>query len=284
MTCYCSYEITTGGRVAPVSTILEIDQRLIEIEAEIANARFIKRFTLLWLSAGNLIILGGIIAGNYLIDFSHPGGGRAALNELGGLSLVISIIASAACWWHWRTQAIASTVDLHQREAERASLQTIDAGTADLPSTFHIYYESAPKFRDEYRRSAEKYRGRHNLFQLTVIIGSILTSVSTTASAEQGVWSWLAVGLSALVSISAGIIAYFKFRERSLNLQQTADSIDLEIQAYSLHIRRYKNLAPEEASTLFAEEVERIREEQRKKELQLEQPPEATSDHRPQLA
>ncbi|MGW1215702.1 DUF4231 domain-containing protein [Streptomyces sp. NPDC002499] len=282
MTCYCSREIKAGGRVATIPTVSDIDQRLIEIESEISTARFIKRFTLLWLVAGNSTILGSIVAGNYLIDFSHPGDGRVVLNEFGPAGLIISTLASIAFWWNRRTEITKRTVELRQLEVERAWFQARDVATADLPSAFHFYYESVPRFRDEYRRSAEKYRGRHNLFQLTVIVGSILTSVSTTASAEQGVWSWLAVVLSALVSISAGIIAYFKFRERSLNLQQTADSIDLEIQAYSLRIRRYKNLAPEEASTQFAEEVERIREEQRKKELQLEQPPEATPDHRPQ--
>ncbi|MGW6012711.1 DUF4231 domain-containing protein [Streptomyces sp. NPDC055210] len=114
-----------------------------------------------------------------------------------------------------------------------------------------------------------------------MITGSIMTSVATTASAEQGVWSWIAVALSALVSISAGIISYFKFRERSINLQQTADAIDLEIQAFALGIRRYRNMKGQEAASCFAEEIERIKEEQRKKELQLEQPPETPPGSRP---
>jgi Na+/melibiose symporter-like transporter len=139
---------------------------------------------------------------------------------------------------------------------------------------FRNYRDSIPALLDDYRRAAEKYRTRHNWFQIAVIVGSILTSVATTASAEQGVWSWLAVGLSSIVSISAGIISYFKFRERSINLQQTADSIDQEVQAFSLGIRRYKNLSLDQAAAEFAEEIERIKEEQRKKELQLEQPPE----------
>ncbi|KIQ63904.1 hypothetical protein TR51_22015 [Kitasatospora griseola] len=83
------------------------------------------------------------------------------------------------------------------------------------------------------------------------------------------------MALSATVSISAGVITYFKFRERSMNLQQTADALDMEIQSLNLGIRRYKRLPPEDAAACFAEEVERLKEEQRKKELQLEQPPEA---------
>ncbi|GAA2367349.1 hypothetical protein GCM10010417_31400 [Streptomyces carpaticus] len=63
-----------------------------------------------------------------------------------------------------------------------------------------------------------------------------------------------------------------------MNLQQTADSIDQENQAFTLGIRRYKGLNPNRASAEFAEVVEMLREEQRKKDLQLEQPPEATQN------
>lgn len=269
--------------MATASTALAIDRRIIELESEISNVRFVKRFALLWMLLGNPAIFGAVVAGNQLIDFSAPGDGRSTLNTFGTLAFLVSAVASVICWNHLRSSIRKRQVELRQHETERRSLIGA-AGSPSVPSAFHAYYEAVPGFRDEYRRNAEKYRGQHNLFQLTVIIGSILTSVSTTAAAEQGVWSWIAVGVSALVSISAGVIAYFKFRERSLNLQQTADTIDLEVQAYTLRIRRYKNLPPEEASALFAEEVESIREEQRKKELQLEQPPEATPQQRAQLA
>ncbi|MEU6275796.1 DUF4231 domain-containing protein [Streptomyces populi] len=266
------------------SAVLALDQQIIELESDISEARFIRRCALMWLLAGNLTIASAVVTGNILIDFSHPGSGRSALNFFGIVAFLTSLGGSVATWYHWRTQVREISVQLHQLTAEKNSLQTTETASPDVSSAFHFYYDSVPGFRDDYRRNAEKYRGRHNLFQLTVIVGSILTSVATTASAEQGFWSWLAVALSATVSISAGIIAYFKFRERSLNLQQTADSIDLEIQAYALRIRRYRGLTPEQASASFAEEVERLREEQRKKELQLEQPPEATPNQRPQLA
>ncbi|MFE4855570.1 DUF4231 domain-containing protein [Streptomyces sp. NPDC056670] len=134
--------------------------------------------------------------------------------------------------------------------------------------------------RDNYRRGADRYRSRHNRFQITVIVGSILTSVATTAATESETWKWAAVALSATVSVSAGIISYFKFRERSMNLQQTADLIERELQAFILGIRRYRIRAidPDKASSDFAEEVERIKEEQRARE-QLEQPPEVDQAH-----
>ncbi|MFJ6083542.1 DUF4231 domain-containing protein [Streptomyces sp. NPDC092369] len=262
--------------MAAAETLLSTEQKIIEVEATLTQLQFFRRLTLLWMFAGNTALTALLVGANFAIDWSDIKSGQSGLNIYGCIAVGASILSSA--WWanHRRGKISETLVELRKLEAERRSLQAGDPDQQSIPSAFHAYFESIPSYRDEYRRSAEKYRSRHNLFQLTVIIGSILTSVSTTASAEQGFWSWFAVAVSAFVSISAGIISYFKFRERSLNLQQTADSIDLELAAYSLRIRRYKNLSHEEASATFAEEVERLREEQRKKELQLEQPPEAS--------
>ncbi|WP_157513972.1 hypothetical protein [Nocardia concava] len=68
---------------------------------------------------------------------------------------------------------------------------------------------------------------------------------------------------------SAGITAYFKFRERSMNLRQTADAMDQEMQALILTIRRYKGKNPRAAEVEFAEEIERLKEDQRKREQQV---------------
>ncbi len=250
-----------------------------------AEHRFIRRFTLLWLFVGNPLAISALVLINVLVDWSNDNNSnQVSLNVFAGFATLGSILASIYWWNTHRTKINKAEVELRQLEVERRHLQARDTGATNVSGAFPEYYESIPVIRDEFRRSAERYRSRHNLFQLTVIMGSILTSVSTTAAAEQGIWSWIAVGLSALVSMSAGIIAYFKFRERSLNLQQTADSIDLELQAFALKIRRYRDLASDQATATFAEEVERIREEQRKKELQLEQPPEATPQQRPQTA
>ena len=86
---------------------------------------------------------------------------------------------------------------------------------------------------------------------------------------------WAAVFLTGAVGISAGFTGYFKFRERSLYLRQTADSIDREYKAAELKIRRYKGLTEEDGLVALAEEVESLRDEQRKREQQLEQPSEA---------
>ncbi|SDJ77690.1 DUF4231 domain-containing protein [Streptomyces indicus] len=256
-------------------TLIDIEQRIIEYESDLELRMFLRRLARIWLFGLIPLMILALVAGNVLIDFSKPGNGRGALNYPLSIALIISTLVAPPCWWTARDYLRSTQVELKQHQALREKLLPRAEETGPLPSVaFRDYRDDIPHLLDGYRRAAEKYRSRHNLFQISVIVGSILTSVATTASAEQGVWSWLAVGLSSIVSISAGVISYFKFRERSTNLQQTADSIDQEVQAFNLGIRRYKNLIPEQAAAAFAEEIERIKEEQRKRELQLEQPPE----------
>ncbi|MEW2165154.1 DUF4231 domain-containing protein [Streptomyces sp. NPDC007084] len=277
------YPLHTLGVKVITTDLLDAETRIIKTEARLHKERFYRRIARIALVVVPLITVGAMVAVNLLIDFPSFKSRRDSALIPGGLFFIVSMVATIGSA-KWATESFADDLThLKILETERRAHLGV-TGALNNPSqgSAHEYREDVPVIRDDYRRSAERYRNRHNWFQLTVIVGSILTSVCTTASAEQGVWSLLAVVLSALVSISAGIISYFKFRERSLNLQQTADAIDLEIQAYKLGIRRYKKLAPDEAFADFAEEVERIREEQRKKELQLEQPPEAANPSRPQ--
>lgn len=262
--------------MAEVLTLIEVEQRIIKFESEVDHRLFLRRLARLWFFGLLPLLIAGLVAGNILIDFSKPGHGRAALNWPLSIALLISIIGAPASWWTARDRLNDAQLQLRQQQALKEALRPrASEGGRQTTEAFRAYRDAIPSLLDGYRRAAEKYRNRHNWFQIAVIVGSILTSVATTASAEQGVWSWLAVGLSSIVSISAGIISYFKFRERSMNLQQTADAVDQEIQAFALGIRRYKNLGPDQAAAAFAEEIERVKEEQRKKELQLEQPPEA---------
>ncbi|WP_329524082.1 DUF4231 domain-containing protein [Streptomyces jietaisiensis] len=261
--------------MAEAVTLINVQQQIIELEAAVDHRLFLRRLARIWLFGVLPLLMAGIVAGNIFIDFSRPGGGRGVMNFLLAIPLFVSLLGAPTAWWTARGNLQRAQTSLRQKRAlKEAVLPAASEAGRQATEAFRNYRDSIPALLDDYRRAAEKYRTRHNLFQNAVIVGSILTSVATTAAAEQGLWSWIAVGLSSIVSISAGIISYFKFRERSTNLQQTADAIDQEIQAFNLGIRRYKNLSPDQATAAFAEEVERIKEEQRKKELQLEQPPE----------
>ncbi len=131
----------------------------------------------------------------------------------------------------------------------------------------------------QYREKANYYRNIHNILQGLIIIGSVLVTSATSAIGFGfgfgigDVFKWIAPLVSILVTISASFTGYFKYRERSFNLQQTADNIEQEYTAVNLTIGPYKGRSPHEALVLFAERVEMLKEEQRKREQQLEQPP-----------
>lgn len=67
------------------------------------------------------------------------------------------------------------------------------------------------------------------------------------------------------------MVTLFRPRERSYNLQQTADAIQFEISCADRRIYDYKEMKDREAYTRLAEQAEKIRNEQRKRQQQLEQ-------------
>jgi len=149
------------------------------------------------------------------------------------------------------------------------------SGSVGVAGTQRRYKEEIRSFISDYREESGRYRRTHNLLQAVIIVGSITTTSVTSAIGQEASFKWIAVCLSISVGIAAGFIGYFKFRERAMNLRQTADAIEQEFNAAELGIRRYKDLGQDQALTILAEEVEWLREEQRKREQQLEQPPEA---------
>jgi hypothetical protein len=76
---------------------------------------------------------------------------------------------------------------------------------------------------------------------------------------------------SILLSCLTALVTLFKPREKGYNLQQTADAIEFEIACANRRIFNYKGLSDREAFTRLAQEGERLRNEQRKRQQQLEQ-------------
>lgn len=83
-------------------------------------------------------------------------------------------------------------------------------------------------------------------------------------------------GVTFAVGIASGFMGYFKYKERSFYLQQTADSIEQEWEAVEIGVGRYKKIEDEdEALAEFVEEVHRLKSEQMKRQQNLEQPPDS---------
>lgn len=140
------------------------------------------------------------------------------------------------------------------------------------------YRDELPEVISQYRDEANKYRKVHNRLQSVIIIGSVLTSAVTTASVSFAEVRWVAVGISAVVGLAAGFTGYFKYRERSFNLQQTADAIEREVESVELRVGKYANMDERKAYMNFASTVESLRDEQNKRQQQLDQPVEVKRD------
>ncbi|MYV65964.1 DUF4231 domain-containing protein [Streptomyces sp. SID2131] len=154
----------------------------------------------------------------------------------------------------------------------------IDATPLDIPvrNRQFAYNESIPEVLDQLRKESHRYRRRHNFFQLLIIIGSIANAGAQAFSDIAQPLKSITIGLTMLVAISAGVTGYYKFRERSFNLQQTADSIEEHANAFHLALPPYDGADPAANLALLTARVESLRVEQRRREQQLDQPPEAS--------
>lgn len=141
------------------------------------------------------------------------------------------------------------------------------------------YREDSITVMEEYRATARKYKRWHDWFQTTSIIGSVTTSAIATASVYFSTFRIITISVSLIVGVTTGVNGYYKFRERSFNLQQAADLIEREYNSVALRVGRYSSCDSEAAAyRLFAHQVESIRDEQNKRQQQLEQPVETKKE------
>ncbi|MFK4106045.1 DUF4231 domain-containing protein [Streptomyces sp. NPDC019531] len=152
----------------------------------------------------------------------------------------------------------------------------IDATPLDIPirNRQFAFTESIPEELDQLRKESRHYRRRHNLFQLLIIIGSIANAGAQSFSDTTQPLKSIIIGLTMMVAICAGITGYYKFRERSFNLQQTADSIEEHANAFHLGLPPYDGTDSAANLALLTAKVETLRVEQSRREQQLDQPSE----------
>jgi FtsH-binding integral membrane protein len=168
-------------------------------------------------------------------------------------------------------------------ERKYARIDLEKSGGSEWVSVLWSYHAEVAAEIDKYRDGARKYRSIHNRFQVFIIVASSLVTFLTTASASVPILTWGAAVLSFLVASATGITVYFKYRERAVNLQRTADELEREYNSVDIAINEYFRDENNEAETRlrqFAERAESIKNEQRKREQQLEQSPESRSGSR----
>jgi hypothetical protein len=231
--------------------------------------------------AAAIVIETAIVIALYLLRLPRTSPLRLSLGSLGLIDVAALLIASGVVTTGLRAlsgrrEALGDLrVSLAQlREAERDARSRMPTGS--MTPLLWIYHSDVLTTIEGYRTSARGYRRIHNRFQTMIIIGSLLMTAISTAALKYGSLEWVAVVVSFSVGVSAGMTGYFKFRERSMNLQQAADDLEQEYKAVELGIRIYRKLGSQEDRLVeFAERAEQIKDEQRKREQQLEQPPEA---------
>ncbi|WP_262706339.1 MULTISPECIES: DUF4231 domain-containing protein [Streptomyces] len=160
-------------------------------------------------------------------------------------------------------------------EIERKRLS---AASLSLPpeTRRHVYRETVPALIEQFRSEGKGYRRIHNAFQSVIIIGSLATSTAASLADTPAPYKWITVVTSFMVGVSAGFTGYFKFRERSFYLQQTADSIEEEYESVTLGVGKYRNDVDDEAALIeFTQRVETLKSDQRKRQQQLDQPTES---------
>jgi hypothetical protein len=125
------------------------------------------------------------------------------------------------------------------------------------------------------RDEASKYRRVNNVLQGILIVGSLAATGAAAIIGQIPEVRWVTLGITFIVGISSGFMGYFKYKERSFYLQQTADAIETEWEAVEVAVGRYKDASDEAARlALFVDEVHRLKSEQKKRQQSLEQPPE----------
>jgi len=145
---------------------------------------------------------------------------------------------------------------------------------ATIRSPQKRYRDRLPRIISQYQRQAKRNRFTHYTFQIYIILFSLLVTGLTSGFATLvGIvhWSWITPFLSFLVSFLTSITTLFRFHTRGFNLQQTADALEFEIESADLHIFDYKNMTDDQALFELAERAARLRNEQRKRQQQLEQ-------------
>ncbi|RZU19768.1 uncharacterized protein DUF4231 [Kribbella rubisoli] len=253
--------------------LLDVNRTLLELERRLRTARSLRRAARL-----AFVALPCLSFGAYALYVSPDFGvGKKLIGTPLGIAIALLAVGLLAyVVWRYEGGDTEAPDDIElelvvQRE-RKAYLLSQQSHQVKLRQ--YSYHEEIASDLGALRKGAAFYRRINNYLQAVIIVGSLAaTSITSLALAEQTL-RWASVGTTFAVGLAAGFTGYFKFRERSFYLQQTADAIEHERNCFDLAIGRYKGRSDQEALVELVEEVERLRTEQRKREQNIDQPPE----------
>ncbi|BCJ59721.1 DUF4231 domain-containing protein [Micromonospora endophytica] len=251
------------------------------IRSQILDAEEKLHLQILWRKAGIVwifLVNTALIAAAIAASFSAFDQLSQFSSEL-YIACAVSLLASPAlAYLQYKrmrnTRIIIKKLHVVRRRTQAEQDRSTSSGNDSALLAQKRYRDDVPDLVSQFREDAGRTRGIHNRFQSVIIVGSVATSAIATASVSFSQARWATVAASAAVGLAAGFTGYFKYHERSFNSQQTADAIEREYEAVELRVGKYAKLNDAEAYTLFAECVERLRDEQNKRQQQLDQPAE----------
>jgi hypothetical protein len=262
---------------------LNLSGLIADQEFVVQSKRSVQRLFLAWLTVGNLLLVGSLIAFPMFVWHMETLDARTGYKWFATALAGLSVVGSSLGWYTARHMTREAGVELQKLRERKRAYHT--QGVGDLVGAQRRYRDDIASFIEEYRADANRNRRTANNLQSVIILGSLITTSATSAIGQAPWIRWTAVLMSLLVAGSAGIAGFFKFRERAMNQRQTADAIEHEYNAAELGIKKYKGMDRDPALAELAETVEMLREEQRKREQQLEQPAETRQNpSQPHLA
>lgn len=250
---------------------------VIDAQEKLARRRRLDRicragWAISWLSLLTAAIGTGIAA----LNNGDPG--RFAVGELiCGSLLLLSLLTLVGVRIAGRDLPTLQRAEAQLASARESLWQQKAERRPDLPDRRKLYLEEVATAIEQYQADSRKYRRIHNSLQSLIMIGS--ASTTTIAALDTGkelTWQSITLtGISFAITVAAMFTGYYKFRERSYFLQQTADAIEQEANAVTLGIGPYSEFGDVEevaALKLFTQRVEDHRNEQRRRQQQLDQP------------
>ena len=246
---------------------VDVDDHITSIEAELNRERFHRRVHLgVYLTTLLLIPTLAVATAALGSESMVP------LSVYGGCVLVAAVVAHTGYLLGQRDRLVvlrSRLARLRDRRRDQVS------GEVRLRTAAYTRYrDGIPDMVEAYRLRAHQLRRLHNFLHSVVIAGSVIAAV-LTASMVVAEWArWVAVGLMVAVAVCATLSGHSRFRERSLQLQQTANLIEKELRAAELRICDYQAKTDEAVLLALAINVEQIRDDQRQREQQLDQPSE----------
>lgn len=204
---------------------------------------------------------------------------------------VVALVSGAAAWIAAPPRGQLSLAQLEDmlvtnREALRFLSALIHPTLKERRS---LYREDVAGVIEQHRMDSRRYRFIHNMLQNLIMIGAAsTTTVAALDTRNQFTWQNITiVVIGFTVTLAAAFTGYYKYRERSYFLLQTADAIEEEANAFTLGVGPYSDFdagQEQQALKLFTQRVEDHRNEQRRRQQQLDQPAEATLSSQPPAA